>query len=103
MKPIEELSAREAQRAHRVVATPVVSDNQHQSWDVDLYSMAGEAPIASNTCTLKGEGSLLRYLDAYAEVMLRRVGLERIEPWAEGHTLGSITARVGVLPTAISQ
>lgn len=99
MKPIEELTRKEALRVNLVIASPIVSDGQHQSWDVELYSVADPAPIASNACTLDVTTSF-DHIDGYTTVMLQRVGLKRSEPWTAGETPGTLTARVSALPPA---
>jgi hypothetical protein len=102
VKPIEELSEREARRVNRVVASPILSDAKRQSWDVELYSLADGPPIASNACTLDAEG-VLDHIDGYTSVMLGRIGLERIEPWSAGDVPGALTARVAAVARNAAQ
>jgi len=102
VKPIEELTQTEALRVNLVIASPIVSDGQHQSWDVELYSVADRAPIASNACSLEAATSL-DHIDGYTTVMPQRVGLRRIEPWTAGETPRTLTARVSALPPAPAQ
>lgn len=92
-KPIQELSREEAARATRLRASLVTEGTETQSWDVNVYSISSSEPLASDVCTVIEE-DVFAMVGGYADVMLGRVGLSRIEAWQGTVHDGVITARL---------
>jgi len=81
MKPFGELSAEEAATANRVVATLAAREEQTESWDIALYSLQHNEPLASDVVSLESR-AMGEYLDEQVRVMLSRIGLSRAEDWS---------------------
>lgn len=92
MKPFGELSAAEVATANRVVATLEARGEKIESWDIALYSLRRNEPLASDVVSLESS-AIGEYLDEQVKVMLSRIGLSRAENWSiSGNSV--FTARV---------
>lgn len=81
MKPFGELSVAEAVTANRVVATLATREDKTESWDIALYSLQRNEPLASDVVSL--ESSVMgEFLDEQVRVMLSRIGLYRADSWS---------------------
>jgi hypothetical protein len=78
------LNARAAAGVTRARAARIARGHDFETWDLELFGLSKNEPLAVNAFEVErsaGSGPVLGIVDQYTEVMLSRVGLERVGSW----------------------